>query len=306
MKYFVVHPPYKKVMDFCIDNNMNVMMSYYYNNTEEKLRKIFNKRLEKKDNNVDNGLLFVDSGAFTAWTKGITIDIQKYAEFINNTSDFVDYYGQIDDIPKSYHIQDLEDSARNTWENYLELTAMVKQPEKIIYTFHVGEPIEYLIEALKWGSNNKNIMTMIALGGLVKKNKKTKENLMRRALEEVRKNYPEVEVHLFGVTTDFYFKVFDVQSGDSSNYIMSTKTGGVYFKEGEINVGRTMDKHHYEKIQPQVREEFDKYLADNGTNYETVKNSSEERFLINIKHIFKKYYGERLYQNKKITTPRLF
>ncbi len=42
--------------------------------------------------------VFLDSGAFTAWTKRVEIDIQKYIEFIKQNQDVLTVYANLDVI----------------------------------------------------------------------------------------------------------------------------------------------------------------------------------------------------------------
>lgn len=109
----------------------------------------------------------------------------------------------------------------------------MKEPQKLVYTYHIGEPIEVLEKALEWGKANPHIMQLIAIGGLVKQKKKEKESCMQEVLKARDKIYPEVKIHVFGVTTFEYFHKYDLTSGDSSNIIRS---GGV--KRVETPFGR--------------------------------------------------------------------
>ena len=98
--------------------------------------------------------LFIDSGAFSAWTKGKEIDVDEYIDWINERADFIDLYGQIDVIPgdriKGHTQKQVEEAAQATWENYLYMRPRMKKPEGLLYTFHVGEPYSYLEQALDW------------------------------------------------------------------------------------------------------------------------------------------------------------
>ena len=41
------------------------------------------------------GKLFIDSGAFTAWTKGTYINVDDYVYFLNDRVQYIDLFGQL-------------------------------------------------------------------------------------------------------------------------------------------------------------------------------------------------------------------
>ena len=131
------------------------------------------KATDKYKDQIKPKKLFIDSGAFSAWTKGKKIDVDEYIAWINERSDFIDLYGQIDVIPgdiiKGYTQEQVEEAAQATWENYLYMRPKMVKPEGLLYTFHVGEPYTYLEQALEWKDDNGKLIPYIALGGMVGK-----------------------------------------------------------------------------------------------------------------------------------------
>lgn len=292
MEYYLVKPPTEANANYCIDNSMNLMLSYWADKKSFP-KKMLNRIKERKEKGLSTGLLFMDSGAFTAWTKGVKINLNEYIEFINTYGEYIDHFGQIDSIPTSDDYNSLKKSADDTWENYLEMVSRVKYPDKITYTFHVGEPIDNLITALEWGSRHKDVMKMIALGGMVKKNQKTKESLITRAINAIEKYYPEVKIHLFGTTSDSYFYKFPVHSGDSSNYIQSGITRKVTTPYGIISFGSKITKDHYKNLGSRQKELLDDYFKEINIEIEDLYNDSNAVLLANIKYIQKKYYDNK-------------
>ena len=300
MEYYMVKPAGGDLcMDYCINNKLNLLFSYYLDKGTI-VNKILNKRRERTKEGLSNGKLFLDSGAFTAWTKGVTVNVDDYVKFINEYGDCIDYFGQLDVIPIGNKTEVVEKSAKETLENYYDMISRINYKDKLVYTFHVGEPIEYLIEALKWGSEHKDIMKRIALGGLVKKNKATKEAFMKRVFPIIKQYYPEVKVHLFGTTTDYYFKNYPADAGDSSNYIQTSVNGGVDTPYGIIRFGNKTDKHHYGVYNKESKEVLDKYFKSIDINPEDL-DKDDVRMLANIKYIENKYFKNTLksYNNGK-------
>lgn len=99
----------------------------------------------KKQNKVD---LFLDSGAFSAWSQGVEIDIQEYISFIKEHEDIIEVYANLDDIT----------SPQRTWDNQ---KIMEKAGLRPLPTFHYGEADEWLLRYLDAGHD------YIALGGMV-------------------------------------------------------------------------------------------------------------------------------------------
>ena len=108
---------------------------------EIKANMLFNyivgkKAADKYEEKIKPGKLFIDSGAFSAWTRGEQIDVDEYINWINERADFIDLYGQVDTIPgdkiKGHTQEQVEEAARATWENYLYMTEDEKKPWSII------------------------------------------------------------------------------------------------------------------------------------------------------------------------------
>ena len=78
---------------------------------------------------------FVDSGAFSAYTKGIDIDIDDYIAWINRWHPYVERYAAWDVIPSDK--VSVEESAKQTWKNYKYMKTKVTDPSKLVYCFHV-------------------------------------------------------------------------------------------------------------------------------------------------------------------------
>ena len=98
--------------------------------------------------------LFVDSGAFSAWTRGINIDIDEYIDFVNSIDTYTDMVASLDVIAGrlGYPVstQEYVEAAQASWNNYLYMYDKIKSPKKLIATYHFGEPIEYLNQILDY------------------------------------------------------------------------------------------------------------------------------------------------------------
>lgn len=306
MEYYIVKPPYDSGIEYCIENKIAMMLSYY-SDGKNSYKKFTVPRKERIEKGLENGKLFMDSGAFTAWTKGAVIDVNEYCKFINENGEYIDYFGQLDTIPKvGGTAKEAEEAAKSTLNNYFSMINMVKYPQKVVYTFHVGEPESVLREALEWGREHKDIMQMIAIGGMVKKNAVTKHSAISRVFSVIKEVYPEVKVHLFGCTSKQYFLDYPATSGDSSNYIMSATKGGVWTPGGQYGFGEKRDKNHYVLQRDDVKKAIDEYLDEIGIPASLLMKHAEHRLLANIKFIDREFYKKKVKNDNRREKRRLF
>lgn len=306
MEYYVVKPPYPEIIDYCMKHKIAMMLSYF-SDEKSAYEKFLKPRKERLEKGLENGKLFMDSGAFTAWTKDAVINVDEYCKYINENGEYIDYFGQLDTIPKvGGTIKEAEEAAKSTLENYFSMISKVKYPQKVVYTFHVGEPVEVLREALKWGSEHKDIMQMIAIGGMVKKNAASKHSVISRVFSVIKEVYPDVKVHLFGCTSKQYFLDYPATSGDSSNYIMSATKGGVWTPGGLYGFGEKKDKNHYTLQRFDIQESIDKYLAEIGIPADLLLKHARHRLLANIKYIEREFYMKQVKNENRRERRRLF
>lgn len=270
---------------------------------EQKAHMLRNYLNEK--NSVDNliqltggkypGKLFIDSGAFSAWTKGKIIDVDEYIDWINERADFIDLYGQVDVIPGDIihgaTREQVKEAARLTWENYLYMRPKMKKPENLLYTFHVGEPIEYLKQALSWKDDNGKLIPYIALGGMVGKSTTTRKNFLELCFNTIKNSdNPKVKVHAFGMTSIPLLGMFPIDSADSTSWLGYSIYGNIIIDSGIVAVseGKARLAHHYSHIPKHCQDEFEKSLAEFGFTLTELRSSMDNITQFNIKYMLKK------------------
>lgn len=153
--------------------------------------------------------LFLDSGAFSAFSKGVDININEYISFIKENKDYIEVYANLDVIG------DAEATLKN--QKIMEKKGLNPLP-----CFHYGDDIKYL--KLYMQEND-----YIALGGMVPISSK---NLILW-LDEIfsyicdNKGIPKVKVHGFGLTSfDLMFR-YPWYSVDSTSWVMTGRFGGI-------------------------------------------------------------------------------
>ncbi|HZK85701.1 MAG TPA: hypothetical protein VFC58_13760 [Desulfosporosinus sp.] len=163
-----------------------------------------------KDYSMD---ILLDSGAFSAWSRGKRISVQEYADYLTKWQ------------PQKYFnldvIGDSEGTARN--QTYLESLGFLPIP-----VFHFGEPMTLLDELVR---NYK----VIGLGGTV-----GKPHTQRRAwLGKVYSLHPSVKFHGLGITNRTLLEAYPFYSVDSTWWLAKFKT-----KSPRVSMDQEIEREH--------------------------------------------------------------
>lgn len=157
---------------------------------------------EKRD--ILNRRLFLDSGAFSAFTVGAKINIDEYIAFIKKYEPYITTYATLDVIG------DYKATTRNT--EYMEANGL--HP---LATFHYGSPyeeLERMVEKYEGG--------YIGLGGLVPIS--THREKMEAHLDKCfRIIGTKVKTHAFGVNSIWAWLRYPFYSADATSWLMGGK-----------------------------------------------------------------------------------
>ena len=275
--------------DIVFDEPGNILMSYFY------VRQKFSKFIELLENKKANKKLFIDSGAFTAWTKQEPIDVDEYINFINTYSEHIELYGQIDVIPgdiiKGHTPEQVEEAAAATWENYLYMRPRMKKPEGLLYTFHVGEPYRYLEQALEWRDENGQPIPYIALGGMVGKPMPTKKSFLDSCFNIIKKSSnPKVKVHAFGMTSFSLLEAYPITSADSTSWIMTGANGNIITDVGIIAISEKAKRlpEHYSHLCPSHQDAFEKTISKYGFTLDELQQDYKARLRYHLRYLSEK------------------
>lgn len=286
--------------DLCLEECDNILVSYYY--ASNKFSKIV-ENLQKYDTKKR---VIVDSGAFTAWTKGKIIDVEEYLKFLNKYSDYIFLCGQIDAIPgdriHGATTEQVLKSAEDTWNNYLYMRNRMKNPSALLYTFHVGEPFKFLERALDWKDESGNIIEYIALGGMVGKPKEVRKRFLDSCFEIIKKsNNPNVKVHAFGMTDFELLSQYPITSADSTSWIMTGANGGIATDYGIVDVGikNRFSSNYYTNIKTPIS-----HINLFGETFENLSEDYKARLRYHIRYFKNK--AEKVIYKKIANKKKLF
>jgi len=161
--------------------------------------------------------LFLDSGAFSAFTKKVEIDIQEYIKYIKENKKYINLYANLDVIG------DAEGTLKN--QEIMEKAGLSPIP-----CFHAGEDFSYLDHYIE-------NYDYISLGGVAQLGRRAgvwMEDCFNRICDD--DGYPKVKVHGFAVTSLKLMMKFPWYSVDSTSWVMTSRMGSVYvpvFRDGK-------------------------------------------------------------------------
>lgn len=184
-----------------------------------------------KQNKVE---LICDSGAFTAWNKGASINIDKYIQFIKDYEEIITHVVNLDVIPGTTGseptVEDIELAAEQGWKN---LEIMKAQKINPIHVFHQGEDFKWLTKMINSGLDYIGISPCNDFADLKKMH--WLDHSFRLIANSIN---PNIKTHGFGVTSNKLLERYPWYSCDSSSYSLSAAFGNILTKHGVIKISR--------------------------------------------------------------------
>lgn len=208
----------------------------YFRGRKESIREFVDK-WKIKD-------LFLDSGAFSAFTIGSEIDIKEYARVILENKDVITKCANLDVIG----------DAEATYKNWLFLKEKGIDALPVI---HYGAEEKWFSIYLK-----EHKVDYLALGGLVPytKRKVKLKKWLDYSYMQIKPYFP-VKTHLFGVTTNWVLERYPLYSCDSTGWLYAGKRGRILMFNG-----RGVKEHNTGKVYAKVRD-FRRNNIESGLAY---------------------------------------
>lgn len=225
----------KEVMDYSKELGVHKLFSQL---TE---RKYINDWVDDIRKGEINGKLFVDSGAFTAHNKDITIDVDDYISYLNSLGDYVTLFAQLDKIPGKRNvprtIKDVTEAPKISWDNYLYMRERVNHPHKLVPIFHQDEPFEWLQNMLEWRDEKGEPIPYIGISSSKDKASKYREDWYWKVFSVIqRSSNPNVKTHAFGTSSIRHLELFPFTSADATSWIQTAVYGSIETDFGTIMV----------------------------------------------------------------------
>lgn len=231
----------------------------------------------------DGAQIFLDSGAFSAYTLGATLSVEEYCDYIKRNMDII----RVEDGSVMASVLDGIGDPLQTYRNQLEMEARGVRP---LPCFHAGEDeryLEYYIQNYEY----------ITLGGMVGSSTKQLMVWLDRMWDRYLTDgsgRARVKVHGFGITAVPIMEEYPWYSCDSSSWIQSAAFGGIilpgYSQNNlamPINVSDKSPSRHdpgqHVSTLTQPEQDFVlQKLEENGFTYERLSTVYESRAAWNL------------------------
>ena len=274
-----------------------------------------------------NGKLLIDSGAHSAHTKGITLDLEEYIGFVNENIDKFTLYVQVDKIPGVYRMpktaKDWLEAPQLSWENYLYMREKSKDPSKLVPVFHQGEDLKWLRNMLDYKFSDGSHIPYIGLSPRGDVSLKAKYDFSAECFATIQNSSnPNVKTHAFGATSLEMLERLPYTSADSTTWVLVSAFGQVWMPnciDGDINgVGIKLGVSEENRSHPtatqtyweqpaKIKKKLDDYFESIGTNIEELSVSHSARALASAKYV-QNWANNYKYKGLKsfVTTKNLF
>ena len=281
--------------------------------------------LDNRWNAPTNGKLLVDSGAHSAHTKGIKLDLEEYISYANEHMDKITLYVQVDKIPGQYLMpktsKDFLEAPELSWENYLYMREKSKDPDKLVPVFHMGEDLKWLKNMCNYTFSDGSHIPYIGLSPRGDVSLKAKYDFSASCFATIQESKnPNVKTHAFGATSLEMLERLPYTSADSTTWVLVSAYGQVWMPNciyGDVNgvgiklgvskenISHPTSTQTYWEQSPDIKKRLDDYFESIGTNIEELSVSHSARALASAKYVQNwaknyKYKGLERFTTSKI------
>lgn len=245
----------------------NILESYHYVGAQKFV----------DDMRRENAKIFLDSGAFSAWTLGHHIDLPTYCDYIKRNSDII----RVEDGDVMASVLDGIGDPQKTYENQLWMEHLGVRP---LPCFHFGEDERYL----EWYVKNYRYIT---IGGMVGKSNLQLSTWLDRIWEKYLidgTGRPRCKVHAFGITARDIIHRYPWHSVDSSSWVQGASFGFIITPKwknitvSEKSGARHTAGAHYSTLTQVERDEVTASLIEAGFDFERLSVEYVSRAVYNL------------------------
>ena len=245
-----------------------ILESYHY-----VYRKSFVEKMR-----ADGVKIFLDSGAFSAFTMGVEVDMAAYCRYIQENADILEV---VDGMVCASVLDGIGDPLK-TYQNQLAMESLGVRP---LPCFHYGEDERYLDYYI---AN----YPYITLGGMVPISTPQLYHWLDRIWEKHLVDgagRPKVKVHGFGLTTMALVERYPWYSVDSSSWVQTARTGGMMlYPEARVmsvsdrSPTRKVEGQHIDTLPAPQREALEKRFQKMGVDTQRMREIYLSRWAYNI------------------------
>lgn len=235
--------------------------------------------------------VFLDSGAFSAFSMGVSVDLGRYCDYIHENVDIIEH---VDGQPLASVLDAIGD-CDGTWRNQAAMEARGVRP---LPCFHYGEPDE----VLQYYAANYSYIT---IGGMVPiSTPQLKLWLDRIWAEHLTDEHgrPKVKVHGFGLTSLPLMMRYPWFSVDSSTWVQWAANGMVLVPgtAGQVDVSsqssrRKIRGQHIDSVSPLETEAIEQQIRATGVDPDRLRDLYFSRWAFNA-YSFPYYARSKQYE----------
>lgn len=255
----------------CRDSINHHLESYHYIHKQSYVDKI----------RADGTKVFLDSGAFSAFTKGVKVDLAAYCDYIKRNEDIIE---KSDGVLLASVLDGIGDPLL-TWQNQQYMEELGVRP---LPCLHYSEDERYL----EWYIANYEYIT---IGGMVPIDKTVLVDWLDRIWDKYLTDgsgNPRLKVHGFGLTTFNLMQRYPWYSVDSSSWVQQAANGNVVltdYRKGSViylpvsdnSPTRRDEGRHLMSMTEVERQALWKHIEANGMEVERVKKEYLSRWAYN-------------------------
>ncbi len=203
--------------------------------------------------------VMIDSGAFSAYNLGKSIDLDAYCTWLHENMGWIDSYINLDKLDP----HNLEDGARQGWENYRHMRRRGLRPIPVL---HAGENVDWLHRYLDDGAD------YVALAAVAFIPKKHTDAWYAAVWDHLvtADGSPAVKVHALGEGRVESMIAFPWKSVDTASWFFASMVSGTFkTDQGQtLNMradGQNTDSStHVKSLDPESRALFETAMAAAG------------------------------------------
>ena len=287
--YFSGGTTSKLITEFMSANNCARLFSYYND------KKVIESKVCED--------VFLDCGAWTAFTKHKVIDLETYKQYLEEHKDTYKVAASLDVIPHG----DYKESAKLSYNNFIELRKYFGNSIQLLPTYHRGEPLEALIKLLTY-EDEYGKLEYIGIGAVASnKSRIVRDTFLQTVFNTIKKYRPDIKTHLFGLTDLSLLDKYSIYSADSTTWLMAGAMGEIITDFGRIKISdKNLSLNGFKAFNTQERESLISYITKFGFTIEELQESSEKRQLFNVAYIKSKTDKIEWKNSKFIPKSKLF
>jgi hypothetical protein len=161
--------------------------------------------------------IMLDSGAFSARTLGVHIDLSEYTRYVKENATYIDNYVNLDVIPDGHREELIEQGAAASYRNQQTMKDAGLSP---IPVFHEGERFDWLERYL---ANDEHYVAVAPAKG--RDPRQWLDDVFHRLSDG--NGRPLVKVHGLGITRPTLLRRYRWTSVDSATWLKQSRVGHI-------------------------------------------------------------------------------